>query len=788
MILQLKRRVAAGLHRGAPTIFFASCAGLALLALTLLLAVWNKADADRRNAVDNFRSASSVEGVSAASVVESRMRQLQQDLRTIGLLPGLRVASARDELDPTTLEAVRQLSGNLMSNLGVGELRLVLSEPSASGAPLQLAFDTSSVLGGPGETGRFAANRASQADASVEQTLLKQLQWLRLQRAADNGYELPLLASDKVMSAPEAGVARATSSAAPAVIFSVPFYGLDRKLRGMVSTVVRISALTSYLPDRNYALIHPAYDVVVLSAMSGAERTSLQYVERAEANPDLLYSRVFRIESADPRGTWLLWSGRPNSDFLASADARSIEAFRWTASAIILTLAVLLAGSFLYVRSQMRKRLLHEIELRSAREEAEAASRAKSSFLANMSHEIRTPLNGVLGMTQALAEQDLQPAQRQMVTAIRESGQTLVTILNDILDISKIEAGKIEIVPENVDFRHILNRVQRLYAATAEAKGLSLTFSIAEDMPARVFMDSTRVQQCVSNLVSNAIKFTHRGCVTLAADWDAPEADAGVVTISVSDTGIGISEEAQGKLFAAFTQADNSTTRKFGGTGLGLAISRKLARLMDGDITIRSTVGAGATFVFTFGARRAARVTAQIAVKQEPKANVAAIRNLRVLVVDDNGLNRTVVRLLLAPFDARISEAEHGREALEKLESETFDILLLDAHMPVMDGPETISRIRGAGKSWSSIPVIALTADAMSGDRDRFMKLGMSGYASKPIDRDVLLAEMARVLTVVPPPGANESDAVEPPSVESQTDDADFDLSDVMGEIDRLAG
>jgi signal transduction histidine kinase/DNA-binding NarL/FixJ family response regulator len=675
-----------------------------------------------------------------------------------------------------------------MTNLGAAKVHLVLSEPSASDAPPMITF-TPSTLRNPSEaTVKFVAPDTLGQAASEDQAVLKQLRWLRSLRASESGYDLPLLASDEVASPNDAGMASATSAAAPGVVFSIPFYGLDHKLRGMVSAVVHVSTLTSFLPDRNHALIHPAYDVLALSALSGAERHSLDHVKRAEADRDLLYSRVFRIESPDPRGTWLLWSGRPNADFYRGAEYRSIEAFRWTACAVIATLAMLLAAAFLYVRSQMRKRLLHEIELGKVREEAEAANRAKSSFLANMSHEIRTPLNGVLGMTQALAEQDLQPAQQEMVETIRESGQTLVAILNDILDISKIEAGKIEIVPENVDFRHVLNRVHRLYVRTAQAKGLALIFEVEDQVPPRILLDPTRVQQCVSNLISNAIKFTQQGRVELVASWQADDQGRGRITIKVRDTGIGISDAAQGRLFAAFTQADSSTTRRFGGTGLGLAISRKLARMMGGDIAIAATSPAGSTFTFSFAADQAVDVALAAPLARGSSADLSLIADLSVLVVDDNGLNRMVAKLLLAPYRARVSEAENGLEALEKLGSDHFDIVLLDAHMPVMDGPETIRRIRSSGKPWSEIPVIALTADAMSGDRERFIKLGMSGYASKPIEREVLLGEMARVLSVSASPGLG-GQALDPsPREDERAPEPEVDLSDILGEIDRLAG
>ena len=432
-------------------------------------------------------------------------------------------------------------------------------------------------------------------------------------------------------------------------------------------------------------------------------------------------------------------------------------------------------------------------ELEAARDQAQAANRAKSSFLANMSHEIRTPLNGVLGMAQALEARDLAAEDRELVSNIWESGQTLVTILNDILDLSKIEAGKLEISPSDSDFRHIARRVHRLFAANAEAKGLKLILEVDADLPARLSFDPTAVEQCLSNLVSNAIKFTETGGVTVSVTSQATDPETWAIRTRVTDSGIGISKEACAKLFEAFTQADTTTTRRFGGTGLGLAISRKLARMMGGDVTVESEVGKGSIFSFVFVAKDAAGLSAPT-VSTDSSDGFAVLEESRVLVVDDNALNRKVVRLLLAQFHVAVTEAENGREALSQLEANPFDLVLLDAHMPVMDGPETIARIRNSGQPWSQLPVLALTADAMSGDRDRFIKMGMSGYASKPIDRTALLTEMSRVLADKPRThrdrrraavGSTESGVLGQPAAAASIDE---DLATILGQIDRATG
>jgi|GEM_PF-1404753 signal transduction histidine kinase/ActR/RegA family two-component response regulator len=395
-----------------------------------------------------------------------------------------------------------------------------------------------------------------------------------------------------------------------------------------------------------------------------------------------------------------------------------------------------------------------ESELRKAKESAEASSNAKSQFLANMSHEIRTPLNGVLGMAQALEGDGLNPAQKEKVGVILDSGKSLMALLNDVLDLTKIEAGKLEISCVPGDFLHTMKRTRQLFQSTAEEKGLDLFVRYDSNFPQRLSYDPTRVRQCVSNLLSNAIKFTGQGRVEVAISAKARGDGQYIVAVEVSDTGIGMNPETVGRLFTVFTQADGATTRKFGGSGLGLAISRQLARMMGGDITVTSEEGRGSTFRLTF---QAVEAKPEAPSKAEPaKAIDPAKRSLcglRVLLTDDNAINRQVIKLFLAPQGCDIAEATNGKEALDKIAQGDFDIVLLDVHMPVMDGKEAIQRLR-ANPRWASLPVIALTADAMSGDREKYLALGMTDYVSKPVDQRELIARMYKVMGLEAPPQA----------------------------------
>jgi len=392
-----------------------------------------------------------------------------------------------------------------------------------------------------------------------------------------------------------------------------------------------------------------------------------------------------------------------------------------------------------------------ESDLRAAKEAAEASSRSKGEFLANMSHEIRTPLNGVLGMAQALANNDLAPDQRDMVATILESGRSLTVLLNDVLDLSKVEAGKLEISAIPGDLLQLIHRTQLLFQTAAQDKGLELLVRSDETLPEHLHFDPVRVRQCLSNLVSNALKFTAEGHVEIGVSSSITTGEkCHVVTVEVRDTGIGMSADVQAKLFSAFTQADGAITRKFGGTGLGLAISRQLARLMGGDIVVRSEEGKGSAFILTFRAE-----TAEAAPQGNMPLSEAApgegrstegLRGKRVLVTDDNAINRQVIKLFIVGLGLEIVEATNGVEALERLAAQPIDLVLLDVHMPVMDGREAIQRIRAAGRPWSGVPVIALTADAMSGDREKYLALGMSDYLSKPVDQHELIGKIRQAL------------------------------------------
>lgn len=378
-------------------------------------------------------------------------------------------------------------------------------------------------------------------------------------------------------------------------------------------------------------------------------------------------------------------------------------------------------------------------ELKTALVEARSASAAKSAFLANMSHELRTPLNGVLGMAQALAGPHLGYADQEKVGTIIESGQQLLGVLNDVLDLSKIEAGRVDITPEPADPGALVSATCDLFRAGALAKGLRLDCDL-EALPASVQLDPVRVRQCLSNLIANAVKFTSTGSVHVAARAVPAGMEGWRLEMAVTDTGPGISPEVQARLFQRFSQADGSSARRHGGAGLGLVIARELARRMGGDVIIDSTPGTGSRFVFSFlAAPGSGLLTAGNA-----QSDHGVLYGTSVLLVDDNATNRLVARAFLESTGALVTEADSGGAALDRFTAGHFDLVLLDAHMPVMGGEETLQRLRAlpGGK----VPVIALTADAMQGDEARYRAMGMDGYVAKPVSKDVLLSTCARLV------------------------------------------
>ncbi len=398
--------------------------------------------------------------------------------------------------------------------------------------------------------------------------------------------------------------------------------------------------------------------------------------------------------------------------------------------------------------TNIHDRKMSEEHLLTAQKEAVSANLAKTHFLANMSHEIRTPMSAILGFTELMQSPDQSVREREhCISTIHRNGKQLLAIIDEILDISKVETGNLEV--ENIEFNFVamLKDLQSLFSVQTDRKGLNLEFHFASEIPESIHSDPTRLRQIVTNVIGNAIKFTQKGKIGVNVSWKSSGEDVGTLQIAVQDTGVGIEKNQIGRLFQAFAQVDSSTTRLFGGTGLGLALSRKLAQALGGDVILESTApGEGSTFHIVIDCQvkpksRWIKTFSALDLRQKSQddefAKKEVLKGINVLLVDDAPDNQTVIGLFLGLAGAHVEYADNGAEGVEKALAGNFNVVLMDIQMPHVDGYEATRRLRDQGYSK---PIIALTAHAMKEERDRCISVGCTDHFTKPVDRAKLIS------------------------------------------------
>ena len=747
-----------------------------LLTLSALLTflVYEKSREDYQVALKNYREDVSNDAHIAANQTKDALTSIYQDIRTISYLPSVRKINDQGKgLDADARETVQHIYNHMWENAAVSEVYVVQStlDPDkldpATGKlqePMMM-FDYNI----KGHSSKAKAGLLPDADAPEEVEIFEYRQlrdtmaWLKAHypdRASVESIKLPFVSGAPLITCDNSIYKQTRKDYdRTGIIFSVPFYGMNGQLKGTVSAIILNTVLRKLLLDKNYSLVNPDYHIAI-SDEGGQDDASTEWVAQGKPDPNLMYSEVIPLETTDPRSHWVLWAGFPDSRFLESGDYIAIRNFEYAGygfagslSAFGLIILFMLRRNFRLVYAH-NDNLTARLELEStqrealaAKEAAEAASVAKSEFLANMSHELRTPLNSILGMARMLSEAELPKEQHELADTVFRSSVNLLEIVNDILDLSKIEAGEMKLEHIGFDAGYVFHSVMHSLDHIAKEKRLPIIRHYDKDTFPYLVGDPTRLGRILTNLIGNAIKYTDKGQVDVYASCRPLDATHVELRCEIKDTGIGIPKDKHQRIFEKFVQADTSTTRKYGGTGLGLAITQQLVELMGGSIGLESEVGQGSTFWFTIAFETTDTLTEDKYIRRKKmlRGNIRA-EDARILVAEDHPMNQLFMKKILKKFGiTNIEIVENGVEVLAVHRASTWDIILMDCHMPEKNGYDTTKEIRELEKTTGKhIPIIAMTANAMVGDKEKCLRYGMDEYLSKPVNLDELKAVLSQ--------------------------------------------
>lgn len=711
-----------------------------------------------------------------AAKFEAVFEDIYHNARTIALMPSVRkltgpnrrkasedvIASGRFTADAD--ETVRQIYNSLSSSVQVSEVYAILDGFDAQRGDVPFFVYDSHI-----NSINAATDNPDPSDIPIEDEAeeyayypkaLKQFQSQYPRFDFETLESVPALWSGRMRTCDNSqytSVRQGHSTDADGLSLAVPIYSSHTGLvSGLIAVVIRTNVLEAmllgvpFLPTTQRDILRATQLKLSLPQqpapfMLTNLQTGVRVWDRRLAGPDQVFATGLDNVLSQPlrvhgQGQWVLQYAVPPEAWLARyADVDELlEQKLWVTAilaALLLGLRVLSLKRH-HEATERRQREVHELEV--AHERESRANRAKDVFLANMSHEIRTPMSGVIGMLQLLTDSKLAPQQQQHAKTALASAESLLDILNDILDITKLESGATQLELLDSDFHQLLRDGMALHRAGADQKGLVLQLDIADEVPHRLRIDPTRVRQILANLLSNAVKFTRSGRVDVVVRAQMTE-DAGRarVTIQVKDTGIGIPADAMPTLFQRFQQADTSTTRRFGGSGLGLEISMKLAKLMHGTVRVESVVDQGSTFEVSFLAELPTDTAAPPAVMPKVKS---APMPLRILIVDDNPLNLLMLGGLLRKLGHHVDQAEGGRAAVAMAAKSSYDLIFMDAMMPDVDGVAASRQIREQASGKPSPRIVVATADVMLGSREKYLSQGFDGYISKPFNKSALQA------------------------------------------------